>query len=143
MSNQRVRRALAVLVCLLAVGAGQDSGKGREKKSCSWPASLDAVAAAPANHRVLFENDRVRVLDVVVPPGTREGTHAHCLPSVLYVMGGAVYVDYDQNGKVIFDSRAAGPTPAFPVVEWLDPQAPHAVENLGDDPIHLVRVELK
>ena len=40
---------------------------------------------------------------------------------------------YDPDGKVLFDSRTA-PVPSFPQVEWLGPQAPHAVENLGDDP---------
>ncbi|OGX87506.1 hypothetical protein [Hymenobacter coccineus] len=33
-----------------------------------WPDSLDAVVAAPQFHRVLFENDRVRVLEVTVGP---------------------------------------------------------------------------
>jgi hypothetical protein len=39
---------------------------------------MDAVAAAPGNHRVLLENDRVRVLEVTVNPGEREPLHAHC-----------------------------------------------------------------
>lgn len=43
-------------------------------------------AAAPGNHKVLFENEQVRVLDMVVPVGTRKPVHAHCWPSVLYVM---------------------------------------------------------
>jgi hypothetical protein len=34
-----------------------------------WPESLDAVVEAPGNHRVILENDRVRVLDVTVQPG--------------------------------------------------------------------------
>jgi hypothetical protein len=29
------------------------------------------------------------------------------------------------------------------MVLWKDPEAPHAVENLDDKPLHLVRVELK
>jgi len=110
--------------------------------TCPWPAALDALAAAPENHKVLFENGEVRVLDVVVPPKTKEPVHAHCWPSVLYVTSGTTYVDYDAAGKVLFDSRTA-PVPPFPQVEWLGPQAPHAVENLGEDPLHLVRVEIK
>ena len=30
---------------------------------------MDALLAAPASHRVLLENDRVRVLEVVIEPG--------------------------------------------------------------------------
>jgi hypothetical protein len=39
-----------------------------DREGCAWPASLDAVAAAPGNHRVLLENDRVRVLEIIVAP---------------------------------------------------------------------------
>ena len=109
---------------------------------CPWPASQDAIAAAPQHHTVLFENEEVRVLEVTVLPKVKQPLHAHCWPSVLYVTSGTTYVDYDAEGKIIFDSRSA-PVPQFPVVEWLGPQAPHAVENLGDDPVHLIRVELK
>ena len=34
----------------------------------TWDLALDAVAAAPAHHKVLFENDRLRVLEVTLPP---------------------------------------------------------------------------
>jgi hypothetical protein len=33
---------------------------------------MDALLAAPASHRILLENDRVRVLEVVIEPQTRE-----------------------------------------------------------------------
>ena len=69
--------------------------EARTKESCPWPPELDAVAAAPGNHRVVLENDRVRVLDVTVAPGTREPLHAHCLPSVLVVLEGGRARDYD------------------------------------------------
>ena len=31
----------------------------------------------------------------------------------------------------------------FPMTLWLEPQAPHAVENLDTKPVRLIRVELK
>ena len=42
--------------------------EGSAAQPCAWPAALDAVAAAPRNHRVLLENEKVRVLDVTVAP---------------------------------------------------------------------------
>ena len=143
MRCREVGRVLAVGVSLLVLGARDGSGEGAEAEKCGWSAEFEAVKAAPGNHKVIFENDRVRVLDVVVPPRTKEPVHGHCRPSVLYVMEGGAYVDYDVDGKVLFDSRKAGPPPALPMVEWLESTPPHAVENLGDDPIHLIRVELK
>jgi quercetin dioxygenase-like cupin family protein len=92
---------------------------------------------------VLFENDKVRVLDVTVPPHTREPVHAHCWPSVLYITDAGKYIDYGSDEKVLFDSRSMAAPPTFPMTIWKDPEAPHSIENLDDKPLHLVRVELK
>jgi hypothetical protein len=34
--------------------------------TCPWPDKLDAVVAAPGSHRVVFENERTRVLEVMI-----------------------------------------------------------------------------
>ncbi len=47
-----------------------------------WPDSLEAVHAAPKNHKVLFEDDHVRLLEVRVQPGETENMHGHIWPSV-------------------------------------------------------------
>jgi hypothetical protein len=47
-----------------------------------WPESMEAVRAAPKNHKVLFENDHVRLLEVRVQPGETENMHGHIWPSV-------------------------------------------------------------
>jgi hypothetical protein len=36
-----------------------------------WDASLDALIAAPGQHRLVFENAHVRVLDTRIGPGER------------------------------------------------------------------------
>ena len=110
---------------------------------CAWPQSIDAIAAAPGNHHVLLENDQVRVLDVVVPPHTKEPVHAHCSPSVLYIMEASAFIDHDANGKVLLDTRELKMPLTFPMTMWKDPEAPHSVENLSDKPLHLIRVEQK
>lgn len=43
---------------------------------------LDAVVAAPKNHRVLFEDDHIRILEVTVQPGETENIHIHRNASV-------------------------------------------------------------
>ncbi len=40
-----------------------------------WKPELDAVTAAPQNHKILFENDEVRVLEVSIPPHSQEPLH--------------------------------------------------------------------
>ena len=113
------------------------------EEGCAADAALDAVVAAPGNHKVLFENERVRLLDVVVEPGSREPLHAHCWPSVLYVMSRGSRREYDASGQVISEQKERPPASAFPIVTWLEPGAPHALENLDAQPIHLLRFELK
>ncbi len=39
-----------------------------ETNGTEWPLHLNAVVAAPANHRLLFEDDAVRVLEVTAEP---------------------------------------------------------------------------
>ncbi len=113
------------------------------RPSCAWPAQFDAVTAAPLNHKVLLENEKVRVLDVIVRPGEREQVHAHCRPSVMYLMHEGIYRDYDTNGRVLEDVTKAPPESQFPMTLWLEPQGPHAVHNLDSKPTRLLRIELK
>jgi hypothetical protein len=114
-----------------------------QEQSWPWPASTDAVVAAPNNHKILLENDRVRVLDVTVRPGAKEPVHSHRWPSILYIDRAAQFRDYDSEGRVLFDSTKVPPI-KYPVTRWQEPQAPHAIENLSKRvTIHLVRVELK
>jgi len=120
------------------------SGKGdRSGETCPWPANLDAVKAAPENHKVIFENEHVRVLEVTIAPHSKEPIHAHCWPSTLYIQQGGDIIDRDANGKILFDSRQLKVKPKMPFVQWSPPQAPHSVENLDDLPTKLIRIESK
>lgn len=124
-----------------------DANTAQTKKetaiNSAWPDSLDAVAAAPGNHKVVLENDKVRVLDVTVRPGEREPVHGHRWPSVLYVIAEDNIRDYDAAGNLIYDTKTdKNPTKA-PYTIWMEPQPPHSVENLSEKPLRLLRVELK
>jgi hypothetical protein len=48
----------------------------------TWDPALDAVAAAPKHHKVLFENENLRVLEVTLEPEDEEPVHHHSWPSV-------------------------------------------------------------
>lgn len=110
------------------------------------PADLDAVAAAPGNHKILLENDRVRVLQVEVAPGETEPIHEHRWPSVIHIQAAQPGVDvrYEvRGGKLVeterFDIPAGTPPPAI----WVPREQPHSVKNLGSASFRLLRVELK
>lgn len=103
---------------------------------------LDAMNAAPEHHAILFENERVRVLDTKVPAGGRTPVHAHEWPAALYVLSWSDFIRRDSNGMVLVDSRERAAA-ALGSGMWIDPLPPHSVENIGISSLHIIAVELK
>jgi hypothetical protein len=85
MDSAAIPRLIA-LVCL-ALLMGRIAPRAEENSSESAP--YDAVAAAPDNHRVIFENEKVRGLDVTIKPGEKESFHEHPCFSVMNIIVGA------------------------------------------------------
>jgi hypothetical protein len=110
-----------------------------------WPPNLDAVMAAPKNHRVLWDDEAVRVLEVSVEPGEREQLHHHQWPSLMIVLSRPEYVNYDANGNEIGPAIALPADPVLPVAARLPPQRPHFVEVPASEQrrLHAIRVEFK
>ncbi len=96
----------------------------------------DPVEASPQNHTVLFENDRVRVLDYHSKPGDKSPMHSH--PDYL------VY-DLDSGYKVKLtssngtDKTIEGQSGS---VTWHE-AITHTVENTGTTDAHALVIELK
>jgi hypothetical protein len=66
--------------------------------------SLDAVTASPKNHKVLYEDDHIRMLEVIVQPGDTEGLHEHQYPSVFA---------FDSSQPALKTHRASGENGQF------------------------------
>lgn len=108
-----------------------------------WPEKLDALEAAPTHHRRIFENDRVRVLEVCIPRGETVPVHTHRWPAILHLLSWSDHVRRDEAGKLNFDSRDSGTPPAVPSVIWSEPLPPHSLENVGQAELRVLSVELK
>ena len=108
-----------------------------------WPDCLDAVIAAPRHHKLMFENERVRILGVRIPPGETVPVHTHRWPSAIYVAWQSDFLRRDSEGDVLFDSRTLGPPPTEPLIQWVGPRPPHSIENIGAAEILLISTELK
>jgi hypothetical protein len=116
------------------------------------PASnpLDAVRAAPDFHHVLFEDEHVRVLEIIIPAASVEPVHIHALPSVITGEtgggGGAkfLYIQFEmKDGKFAEVSRnEVSPTPGYRTV-WSGPEGPHAIANIGPVSVSFMRIEMK
>ncbi len=104
---------------------------------------LDAVTAAHDHHRILFENDRVRVLDTRIGPGETTPVHTHQWPGVLYIQHWSDIVRRDAEGNVLLDTRESGTKPQPGTAQWSEPLAPHTATNVGGKEIRIIAVELK
>jgi hypothetical protein len=95
----------------------------------------DAVAAAPDNHRVVFENEKVRVLEVTIKPGEKEPFHEHPLFSVMNIIRGAplrIAQATLQGGNIVTGKTIeAGKDNFQPPPLWMPPQGLHSAENIG------------
>jgi mannose-6-phosphate isomerase-like protein (cupin superfamily) len=103
---------------------------------------LDGVIVAPDNHKVLFENDAVRVLETTVASGELTPLHTHLAATVMYVVSGSHFVRRDEHGAAMVDTRE---NPAFvlPKVLYAESTPKHTIENTGRDDLVVIGVELK
>jgi hypothetical protein len=106
---------------------------------------LDAVKAAPETHKVIFENEHVRVLEVTIAPHSKEPIHTHCWPSTLYIQQIGDIIDRDDNGKTLFDSRQLkeNEKQKVPLCCGRLREGPHALKNLDALTIKMIQVENK
>ncbi len=96
--------------------------------------SLDPVETNPNHYRVVFENERTRVLEYTDRPGDRTTPHEHP-DSVMYTLSSFErrLVHGDQTRDVKMEAGR---------VNWVAAQE-HAGENIGDTPSHSLFIELK
>ena len=96
--------------------------------------SLDPVASNPEHYKVVFENERVRVLEYTDQPGEKTTPHQHP-DSVMYTLSTfrRLLVSGEAQREV---EMVAG------LVGWLPAQEHHG-ENIGSTPTHVLFVELK
>lgn len=109
-------------------------------------ANFDAVAAAPTSHRVLMEDEKIRVLLVKVAPGATEPVHEHRWPSVMYFQQPQpiTYITYKLvNGRPVETERTDAPALAASQTVRGEPERLHAIKNLGAEPFLAVRMEFK
>jgi quercetin dioxygenase-like cupin family protein len=96
--------------------------------------SLDPTETNPDHYKVIFENDRVRVLEYTDEPGTVTTPHAHP-DSVMYTLSSfrRRLVQGDAQREVELQAGTVG---------WLPAQQHHG-ENIGETQTHAIFVELK
>ena len=121
-------RRISIAVSAVAVGLGG-----------GWMVSRAQSPVAPPHPevKVLLENDRVRMREIVLPPGSATGQHTHQYPELAYVFT---------------DGRLRVSTPgAEPVTEqwhagearWREAGVTHDLANTGDQPMRVLVIDVK
>jgi quercetin dioxygenase-like cupin family protein len=95
----------------------------------------DPTSTDPDKYKVIFENERVRVLEYRDEPGQATRPHQHP-DSLMYTLTSFDRRLVAESGESRYVTLAAGE------VRWLDAQV-HSGENIGQSPTHVLFVELK
>ncbi len=96
--------------------------------------TLDPTTTDPDKYKVIFENDRVRVLEYRDKPGDRTSPHEHP-DSVMYTLSSF-------ERRLISGDKSVEVSKRPGEVNWLPAQT-HAGENIGETDTHVIFVELK
>ncbi len=95
----------------------------------------DYAKVMPQDVKVLVDNDRVRVLEVIHKPGAKEPMHSH--PAYVSVFLSTTRLKITTpDGKTVEKERKAGET-------YFSEAVTHAVENVGTSDQHAIVIELK
>ena len=97
-------------------------------------ADVDPTVTDPDLYRVVFENDRVRVLEYRDQPGAR--THPHTHPDSVMVTLTGFRRRVSSGGREVDVDLAAGQA------RWVGAQE-HVGHNVGDTGTHAMFIELK
>ncbi|HZP21581.1 MAG TPA: cupin domain-containing protein [Bauldia sp.] len=86
---------------------------------------LDQAIAYPAG------TAKVTAAIVTIPPGGETGWHTHAVPLFVYILEGAVTVDYGDKGVKVYRAGEG----ILEAMDW-----PHDGKNLGDVPVKILAV---
>ena len=123
----------------------KDKGPGVEVKKDWGPSTAKGTAEDPVpveqepHHRVIFENQYVRVLDVVLKPGETTLFHKHSIDNVPIILTGA-------DNRTQFAGKDWTATPAKAGSVGFIPGAAkpyvHRINNQGSTTYHVIDVEV-
>jgi quercetin dioxygenase-like cupin family protein len=94
------------------------------------------VAGGAETHKVVLDNDQLRMLDVHIPAGQKIAMHSHP-PNTVYYMTDCKLQVTGSDGKTQIAEPKAG------TAIWRSGETKHAVENVGTAECRLVQTEMK
>lgn len=95
----------------------------------------DPISAGPHIYKKVFENERVRIMEVTFAPGDSIGMHSHPDHAVYALKAGSLKI-YEQGAKAMDVVMKIGDTAFLPAQS-------HSAKNVGKTEMKVLVVELK
>ena len=95
----------------------------------------DVVKLMPAMHKLLLDNDDVKIYEATYKPGDKAPMHSHP-KHIVYTLSGGKITMTGKDGKMEERSMAAGDVRE-------NPPLTHATENTGDTEVEALVIERK
>ena len=119
-----------------------------------YPIAYDSIQAAPNNYKLLFEDAKMRLIEVTVRPGETTPMHGHPYPTVLVYNGingdPSLVTETKLDPNSPLNGQGAGhasPPKLYslksPACATMAPEAPRKIHNGGTVPLHYYRIEYK
>jgi quercetin dioxygenase-like cupin family protein len=119
-------RVAAAVVAVIAASGG------------AWYASrADEAPAARPQVKVLLENDRVRMREILLPPGSSTGQHTHKVPELSYAFTDASLKVTVPGSAPVIEQWHAGEA------HWRDAGVTHEIANAGDRDARVLVIDVK
>lgn len=99
--------------------------------------ALDALAAAPLSHHILFENERFRILEDRVAPGETVPLHTHDWDCIMIILQGSRFYVQKAAGPVVEEEWGS-------LVEFYrGGPVPYSFTNIGENEFKAIAFEIK
>jgi hypothetical protein len=115
-----------------------------------YPDSTDSIRAAPRQHWLRYEDQNIRLLEVMYRAGEQgDAMHGHPYASVFAMdapFDGEITDEHLDLDKAKTEAMGRGAAPAgmqFPTCSTMGPQSPNRPFNHSKLPLHFYRIEFK
>lgn len=105
----------------------------------------DALKADPSHHRLIFENDSVRITQLILPPGKETSPHSHPQAIVWVIQNSTIVVSRfsDDKSKLLSRDTVLLRPDEVNVAHEEDAVKMHTIKNIGEVEYQQYRIELK
>ena len=105
--------------------------------SLATPGSAqDVMSVAPSHYKVRVDNAHVRVVENTLAPGEKDPMHTHAAGWYYVTKPGKMKIVHADGKSEVWDAKEGE-------AGWMEAEAPHSSENVGNTTMGFVLVEVK